>query len=59
MNFIGTDAFGADATGQLRYTYDAGTGTLMLYGSTDADADAEFQVEIHGASSLASSDFLF
>ncbi|MDB5751717.1 MAG: hypothetical protein JWP65_2138 [Ramlibacter sp.] len=31
----------------------------MLYGSTDADATAEFAVHIAGATTLTASDFLF
>lgn len=57
--FIGTAAFGANATGQLRYAYDAGTGATMLYGSTDADATAEFAVQLTGVTSLTASDFVF
>ena len=40
--FIGTAAFGANATAQLRFD----AGTHMLYGSTDADSDAEFSIEL-------------
>ncbi|QJW84461.1 calcium-binding protein [Ramlibacter terrae] len=57
--FIGSAGFGTDATGQLRYAYDSGTGALMLYGSTDADRTAEFAVAVSGHTSLAASDFLF
>jgi Ca2+-binding RTX toxin-like protein len=52
--FIGTAAFSADATGQVRY--DAVNG--IVYGSMDADADAEFSIEIAGAPALVAGDFV-
>ncbi|HEY8360522.1 MAG TPA: calcium-binding protein [Ramlibacter sp.] len=55
--FIGSKAFSADATGQLRFTVE--TGKVMLYGSTDADATAEFAVQVDGLTTLAAADFLF
>lgn len=61
MHFIGTAAFGGDATGQLRYVYDAVNGKVMLYGSIDADTAAEFAVQVTGLGTLtglAASDFL-
>jgi len=57
FTFIGGAEFSADATGELRYSYDADTGIGYLYGSTDADADAEFVVQVVGATDLASTDF--
>ncbi|HEY8360521.1 MAG TPA: M10 family metallopeptidase C-terminal domain-containing protein [Ramlibacter sp.] len=57
FSFIGSRAFGANATGQLRFAVESGT--VMLYGSTDADAAAEFAVQVAGATTLAASDFLF
>ena len=48
FTWIGTAAFGPDATGQLRFD----SATHMLYGSTDADADAEIAIELLGVSSL-------
>lgn len=62
MQFIGSAGFSADATGQLRYVYDAVNDKVMLYGSTDADAAAEFAVQVNGLGTLtglASSDFIF
>lgn len=51
--FIGKAAFSStDATGQLRYA--AG----VLYGSTDADAQAEFEIAFANKPSLTVSDFL-
>jgi large repetitive protein len=51
FTFIGSAAFsGVDATGQLRFD----SATHMLYGSTNADATAEFAIELTGVSSLAS-----
>jgi Ca2+-binding RTX toxin-like protein len=52
--FIGTSAFGPNATGQLRFD----AGTHILYGSTDADADAEFSIELAGVTSLTATDFV-
>ncbi len=58
FTFIGTDAFDAtDASGQLRYSYDAGTGIGTLSGSTDADAEAEFVVQVVGVAELDAADF--
>jgi Ca2+-binding RTX toxin-like protein len=59
FSFIGGAGFGADATAQLRYTFDSGTGTLMLYGSNDADGLAEIAIEIHGVTALSAADFIF
>ncbi len=57
--FIGSAAFSSsNATGQLRYSYDAGSGTSMVYGSTDSDNAAEFAIQLMGVSSLVVSDFL-
>lgn len=57
--FIGTRAFTAGAaTGQLRYVYDAATGTGVLYGSTDADTRPEFAIRLQGVTSLQASDLL-
>jgi serralysin len=55
FTFIGTGAF--TAAGQLRIEADPGTGSLMLYGSNDVDAAAEFVVELVGLTSLTSTDF--
>jgi Ca2+-binding RTX toxin-like protein len=52
FTFIGAAAFGADATGQLRY--EAG----VVYGSVDADADAEFAIALTGTPPLLAADFL-
>ena len=54
FQFIGSAAFSADATGQLRY--DAGTG--LLYASVDADATAEFVVLLVGNPALTAADIL-
>lgn len=54
FTFIRSAAFDAtDATGQLRYEYDAASRVGMLYGSTDADTEAEFAIEITGVTGLA------
>jgi Ca2+-binding RTX toxin-like protein len=52
FSYIGADAFDADATGQLRLE------NGVLYGSTDADADAEFSIEVVGVTALAAADFV-
>ena len=52
FTFIGNTAFSGDATGQLRY--DSG----VVYGSTDADADAEFAIQIIGSPTLLAADFV-
>ena len=52
FTFIGSAAFSADATGQLRY--EGG----VVYGSVDADAAAEFVVTLAGAPPLLAADFL-
>ncbi|WP_310735032.1 calcium-binding protein [Azohydromonas aeria] len=55
FTFIGSSAFGANATGQLRY---AGG---VLYGSTNADTAAEFEIAVTllgGRTAMAVNDFL-
>lgn len=58
FTFIGSKAFGTNATAQLRYSYDATKGSGVLYGSTDADTAAEFSIQIVGATTLAATDFM-
>jgi Ca2+-binding RTX toxin-like protein len=50
--FIGSAAFSADATAQLRY--EGG----VVYGSVDADSDAEFAIALTGAPALLAGDFV-
>jgi Ca2+-binding RTX toxin-like protein len=53
FTFIGAAAFSTtNATGQLRF---AGG---VLYGSNDADAQAEFEIALTGRTSMAAGDFL-
>jgi len=53
FSFIGGAAFSAvDATGQVRF------GSGILYGSTDADADAEFSIRLTGVTTLVVSDLV-
>lgn len=53
FTFVGTASFdGADATGQVRF---AGG---VLFASTDADAAAEFSVEVTGVATLAAGDLV-
>jgi hypothetical protein len=43
--FIGTDAFSADATGQIRYRM-VSEWEAMIFISTDADREAEMQIRL-------------
>lgn len=52
FSYIGARDFGTNATGQLRL--EGG----ILYGSTDADADAEFSIELVGVTELEAADFV-
>jgi len=53
FSFIGSTAFSAtNAAGQLRF---AGS---VLYGSTDADAAAEFEIQLLGVTSLNNTDLV-
>lgn len=54
FTFINNAAFSADATGQLRF--DSKTG--ILYGSTNADTNAEFSILLSGVKSLTIGDFI-
>lgn len=52
FSFIGNKAFSNDATGQLRFA------NGVLYGSTDADTTAEFEIQLLGVASLDSSGLI-
>jgi hypothetical protein len=55
--FLGTAAFDADASGQLR-AEDLGT-TVVLQGSTDADMAPELESEVFNfAGAFAAGDFM-
>ena len=54
FTFINNATFSADATGQLRF--DSQTG--ILYGSTNADTNAEFSILLSGVKSLVMGDFI-
>ncbi|MCX7257095.1 MAG: hypothetical protein NTZ64_10255 [Polaromonas sp.] len=55
FTFLGSvSTFTGDATGQLRFD----EATQILYGSTDADTDAEFAIFLAGVNSLASTDLV-
>lgn len=56
FTLIGSASFGADATGQLRFALEGEM--LVLYGSTDADAAAEFAVQVMGTTELSASDLI-
>ncbi|MBV7569636.1 calcium-binding protein [Pseudomonas sp. PDM27] len=52
FSFIGANAFSSNATGQVRF---AGG---ILFGSTDADTAAEFEISLIGVATLASADII-
>ncbi|WP_137818293.1 calcium-binding protein [Pseudomonas sp. 2FG] len=53
FTFIGTTAFSAtDATGQVRFA------NGILYGSNDADATAEFEIQLIGVTTLGATDLI-
>jgi len=52
FSFIGSSAFSSNATGQVRF---AGG---ILYGSTDADTAAEFEIQLLGVSNLQTADLI-
>lgn len=54
FTFIGTSAFSANATGQLRF--DVATNTL--FGSVNADATAEFSIKLNGVTSVLGTDLI-
>ena len=54
FTFIGSAAFSANATGQLRFD----SATHMLYGSTNADATAELAIELTGVVTLNATDII-
>lgn len=56
FSFIGTAAFGANATGQLRYSF-VGANTLVE-ASNDADAVAEFSLLLQGNLNLVAGQFV-
>jgi Ca2+-binding RTX toxin-like protein len=52
FSFIGANAFSANATGQVRF---AGG---VLFGSTDADTAAEFEISLVGVATLVGTDLI-
>jgi Ca2+-binding RTX toxin-like protein len=59
FTFIGRTAFSTtNAAGQLRYSFDSTTGIAVVQGSIDADAAAEFTIQVNGVSALRAADFL-
>ncbi|MGZ9741876.1 calcium-binding protein [Pseudomonas sp. GNP012] len=52
FSFIGSSAFSSNATAQVRF---AGG---ILYGSTDADTAAEFEIQLLGVSNLQTADLI-
>jgi Ca2+-binding RTX toxin-like protein len=52
FSFIGANAFSANATGQVRF---AGG---VLFGSTDADTAAEFEISLVGVATFAGTDLI-
>ncbi len=53
FTFIGSKTFSKDATAQVRF--DSATSTI--YGSTNADAKAEFAIVVTGVTTMVASDF--
>ena len=59
FTFIGKAAFSStNATGQLRFSYSTKGNFVVVSGSTDADVEAEFSVQLNGISTLSAADFL-
>lgn len=59
FTFIGNAQFSTtDASGQLRFAYVAARACVVLYGSVDADGDAEFAIELAGIGKIAAADLL-
>lgn len=58
LKYVGDGPFVADMPGQVRWDYDARTGSVMVYGSTDADTAVEFAIQVRGVTSLSEGDFL-
>lgn len=59
FTFIGDAQFSTtDASGQLRFEYDAARACVVLYGSVDADGDAELAIELAGIGNIAVADLL-
>jgi hypothetical protein len=56
--FIGKNAFGEDATRQLRFDVDPANGICMVYASTDADTDAEIAIQLTGVTFVQALDFI-
>lgn len=56
FTFIGTRAF--SAAGQVRYVYDASTGTGTLHGNVDADSTAEFSIAVTGVSAMSAANLI-
>jgi Ca2+-binding RTX toxin-like protein len=54
FHWIGTDAF--TGAGQLRY--EIANGVTTIYGNTDADSAAEFQIQLSGTHELHACDFV-
>ncbi len=52
FSFIGSSAFSSNAAGQLRFTGG------ILYGSTDADTAAEFEIQLLGVNTLKVTDLI-
>ncbi len=59
FSYIGSAAFDAtNAAGQLRWTYSAALGGVVVYGSDDADSLAECALLVKGVTSLMVTDFI-
>jgi Ca2+-binding RTX toxin-like protein len=59
FTFIGNAEFSTrNASGQLRFEYDAARDCVVLYGSVDADGHAELAIELSGIRKIAATDLL-
>jgi Ca2+-binding RTX toxin-like protein len=58
FRFVGSAAFSGDATGQVRYVYDAAARTGTIFISTDADSAAEMSIQVNGVARLSAADFV-
>jgi len=59
FSFIGGSSFSTtDASGQLRYEYNSTGNFVVVQASTDADASAEFSVQLSGVSAVSAADFM-
>jgi hypothetical protein len=59
LSFIGTSAFGANGTAQLRYADSGGDTLVQIDLDGNGNADMEIVLVGHAGQALAGTDFLF